>query len=332
DFLVSNFGSADFSLEADTPEEFEARSQAVRDLIGGLQARANGYARGAAAGNQTEAGMGVGFGYQGRAFAADIGSTPFGFEITNLVGGLSWAPKLGRNGRFILAGERRAVTDSLLSYAGVEDPATGDRWGGVTRTGGRLGLTFDNGPLGLYGDLGFYHYDGHNVADNQSVEASLGGYLRPIREDGRELKTGVNVRYMSFDENLSKFTYGHGGYFSPQDYVSLSFPIEYSEDYRRWTWSATFAPGFQSYSSDAAAFFPTLAEEQFWMEILASSGVIDSAYYAAESESGFGVNLGAGLDYRLSPGLKLGTRLGYDTFGDYSETKASVNLNYTLEE
>jgi hypothetical protein len=85
------------------------------------------------------------------------------------------------------------------------------------------------------------------VADNQSVEASLGGYLRPIREDGRELKTGVNVRYMSFDENLSKFTYGHGGYFSPQDYVSLSFPIEYSEDYRRWTWSATFAPGFQSY-------------------------------------------------------------------------------------
>ena len=331
-FLVSNFGSADFSLEADTPEEYEARSQAVRDLIGGLQARANGYARAAAAGNQTEAGMGVGFGYQGQAFAADIGSTPFGFEITNLVGGLSWAPKLGRNGRFILAGERRAVTDSLLSYAGVEDPATGDRWGGVTRTGGRLGLTFDNGPLGLYGDLGFYHYDGHNVADNQSVEASLGGYLRPVREDGRELKTGVNVRYMSFDENLSKFTYGHGGYFSPQDYVSLSFPIEYSEDYRRWTWSATFAPGFQSYSSDAAAFFPTLAEEQFWMEILASSGVIDSAYYAAESESGFGVNLGAGLDYRLSPGLKLGTRLGYDTFGDYSETKASVNLNYTLEE
>jgi thioredoxin-like negative regulator of GroEL len=331
-FLVANFGSADFSLEADTPEEFEARSQAVRDLIGGLQARANGYARGAAAGNQTEAGMGVGFGYQGRAFAADIGSTPFGFEITNLVGGLSWAPKLGRNGRFIVAGERRAVTDSLLSYAGVEDPATGDRWGGVTRTGGRLGLTFDNGPLGLYGDLGLYHYDGHNVADNQSVEASLGGYLRPVREDGRELKTGVNVRYMSFDENLSKFTYGHGGYFSPQDYVSLSFPIEYSEDYRRWTWSATFAPGFQSYSSDAAAFFPTLAEEQFWMEILASSGVIDSAYYAAESESGFGVNLGAGLDYRLSPGLKLGTRLGYDTFGDYSETQASVNLNYTLEE
>ncbi|MBG14087.1 MAG: hypothetical protein CL553_13355 [Alcanivorax sp.] len=331
-FLVSNFGSADFSLEADTPEEYEARSQAVRDLIGGLQARANGYARAAAAGNQTEAGMGVGFGYRGQAFAADIGSTPFGFEITNLVGGLSWAPKLGRNGRFILAGERRAVTDSLLSYAGVEDPATGDRWGGVTRTGGRLGLTFDNGPLGLYGDLGFYHYDGHNVADNQSVEASLGGYLRPVREDGRELKTGVNVRYMSFDENLSKFTYGHGGYFSPQDYVSLSFPIEYSEDYRRWTWSATFAPGFQSYSSDAAAFFPTLAEEQFWMEILASSGVIDSAYYAAESESGFGVNLGAGLDYRLSPGLKLGTRLGYDTFGDYSETKASVNLNYTLEE
>lgn len=331
-FLVSNFGSADFSLEADTPEEFEARSQAVRDLIGGLQARANGYARGAAAGNQTEAGMGVGFGYQGQAFAADIGSTPFGFEITNLVGGLSWAPRLGSNGRFIIAAERRAVTDSLLSYAGVEDPATGDRWGGVTRTGGRLGLTFDNGPLGLYGDLGFYNYDGHNVADNQSVEASLGGYLRPVREDGRELKTGVNVSYMSFDENLSKFTYGHGGYFSPQDYVSLSFPIEYSEDYRRWTWSAKFAPGFQSYSSDAAAFFPTLAEEQFWMEILASSGVIDSAYYAAESKSGFGVNLGAGLDYRLSPGLKLGTRVGYDTFGDYSETKASVNLNYTLEE
>ena len=91
------------------------------------------------------------------------------------------------------------------------------------------------------------------------------------------------------------------------------------------------SPGFQSYSVEEAAYFPTLGGQQQWLDILADAGVAPASYYEAESESGFGLNLGAGLDYQLSPAFSLGTSLGYDTFGDYSETSAMINLLYTME-
>ncbi|MBF1800201.1 cellulose biosynthesis protein BcsC [Alloalcanivorax profundimaris] len=331
EYLEREFGSSDFSLAADNVADYRARSAAVRQLVNDVAARAGAYQRAAASGNQTDSGLAVAFGYQEGSFGADIGSTPYGFEVTNLVGGVTWAPEVAPNTRFRVTAQRRAVKDSLLSYAGVEDPATGDRWGGVTRTGAELGLAFDNGDVGTYGDLGFYSYQGHNVDDNQEASFNLGAYVKPINQRWRELQTGVHLNYRSFDENRGQFTYGHGGYFSPQDYVSLAFPITYQESYNKVTWNARVSPGFQSYSVEEAPYFPTLRGQQQWLDILADAGVAPASYYEAESESGFGLNLGAGLDYQLSPAFSLGTSLGYDTFGDYSETSAMINLLYTME-
>ncbi|UWN51873.1 Cellulose synthase operon protein C [Alcanivorax sp. ALC70] len=258
EYLEREFGSSDFSLAADNVADYRARSAAVRQLVNDVAARAGAYQRAAASGNQTDSGLAVSFGYQEGSFGADIGSTPYGFEVTNLVGGVTWAPEVAPNTRFRITAQRRAVKDSLLSYAGVEDPATGDRWGGVTRTGAELGLAFDNGDVGTYGDLGFYSYQGHNVDDNQEAVFNLGAYVKPINERWRELQTGVHLNYRSFDENRGQFTYGHGGYFSPQDYVSLAFPITYQESYNKVTWNARVSPGFQSYSVEEAAYFPTL--------------------------------------------------------------------------
>ncbi|MFP1678802.1 cellulose synthase subunit BcsC-related outer membrane protein [Alloalcanivorax sp. C16-2] len=331
EYLEREFGTSDFSLEADNVADYRARSAAVRQLVNDVAARAGAYQRAAASGNQTDSGLAVAFGYREGGFSADIGSTPYGFEVTNLVGGITWAPEVAPNTNFRVTAQRRAVKDSLLSYAGVEDPATGDRWGGVTRTGAELGLSYDNGEVGTYGDLGFYSYQGHNVDDNQEASFNLGAYVKPINQRWRQLQTGVHLNYRSFDENRGQFTYGHGGYFSPQDYVSLAFPITYQESYNKVTWNARVSPGFQSYSVEEAPYFPTLGGQQQWLDILVDAGVAPASYYEAESESGFGLNLGAGLDYQLSPAFSLGTSLGYDTFGDYSETSAMINLLYTME-
>jgi len=330
-YLQREFGSSDFSLDANNTADYRARAAAVRQLVSDVAARAGAYRRAAAYGNQSDAGMAVAFGYRDGAFSGDIGSTPYGFEVTNLVGGITWAPRVASNTNLRLTAQRRAVTDSLLSYAGVEDPVTGDRWGGVTRSGAEIGLAYDNGQVGSYGDLGFYSYQGHNVDTNQEAVFNLGAYVKPINERWRTLQTGVHLNYRSFDENRGQFTYGHGGYFSPQDYVSLAFPITYKETYNRVSWNARLQPGFQSYTVDSAPYFPTLDEQQQWMDILVDAGIATASYYDAESKSGFGLNLGAGLDYQLSPAFSLGTSIDYDTFGDYSETSAMINLLYTME-
>jgi hypothetical protein len=74
-------------------------------------------------------GMETNLSLTGDSYKLDIGNTPTGGEFTRLVGGVEWMPKLSRNSSLDLKAERRAVTDSLLSYVGAKDKTTGESWG-----------------------------------------------------------------------------------------------------------------------------------------------------------------------------------------------------------
>ncbi|MEY2654245.1 MAG: hypothetical protein RLZZ524_1273, partial [Pseudomonadota bacterium] len=80
-------------------------------------------------------GVGLSVALAGRQLAGDIGVTPLGFPVVNVVGGLrvggQWGSRMGYGAEL----SRRAVTDSVLSWAGVRDPRSGQTWGGVTATG-----------------------------------------------------------------------------------------------------------------------------------------------------------------------------------------------------
>ncbi|WP_342593809.1 cellulose synthase subunit BcsC-related outer membrane protein [Salinicola lusitanus] len=277
-----------------------------------------------------DAGVGLRLAYRWDSADIDIGATPQGFEKSNVVGGVAWRPKLTDNTTLELKIERRAVTDSVLSYAGVKDPLTGETWGGVTRTGGAIGIAYDDGDSGAYASAGAYAYEGEHVADNHSVEVTTGAYVRPINEPDRQLQIGVNLGYMGYDKNLRYFTYGHGGYFSPQDYVSLSLPISYRQRQDKWTYHASIAPGFQSYSEDDADYFPEDGDAQDLLDTLAGAGLVGQSRYQGESKSGFGITLKGGVAYEVAPNLSVGGAVGYDTFGDYSESTGQLYLDYRL--
>jgi len=66
-------------------------------------------------------GVGVDVGYQYRGLKADVGATPFGFREQNIVGGVQYKGGLTDKVSYRLTAARRAVTDSLLSYAGARD-------------------------------------------------------------------------------------------------------------------------------------------------------------------------------------------------------------------
>ena len=90
--------------------------------------------------SQTATGVGLDVAYSYRFATVDIGTTPLGFLRENVIGGIDLAPTIAPNLRLHGIGERRAVTDSVLSYAGARDPGTGQTFGGVTRTRGYLAL------------------------------------------------------------------------------------------------------------------------------------------------------------------------------------------------
>ena len=125
-----------------------------------------------------------------------------------------------------------------------------------------------------------------NVASNTSANANAGVYLRPWHDDFRQLQTGLSVSWMNFSKNLSYFTYGQGGYFSPQNYVSVSLPVSLTEKYDNWTMKLGGSVGYQSYSQDKSAYFPTNAEWQQTLETAVSNGFAKEAVVAMLRDTG----------------------------------------------
>lgn len=224
----------------------------------------------------------------------------------------------------------RPFFDSLLSYVGLKDAYSGKTWGQVTKNGGTLQLSYDDGDAGFYVGGGGYSYLGQNVASNTSINANAGVYLRPYHDEYRQLQAGLSMSYMDYSKNLSYFTYGQGGYFSPQNYVSVSLPVSLTEKYDNWTMKLGGSVGYQSYSQDKSAYFPTNSEWQQTLETAVSNGFAKEAYYSATSKSGIGYTLRAGADYKVNKQMTLGGQIGYDTFGDYNESTAGLYIRYML--
>ncbi|MZJ00149.1 cellulose synthase subunit BcsC-related outer membrane protein, partial [Dickeya solani] len=281
-------------------------------------------------GGQRASGAELNLALIGKNYKVDLGSTPLGQELNTLVGGVQWSPKLTDFLTLVVTGERRAVTDSLLSYVGAKDTLTGKHWGQVTKNGGNVLLSYDNGDVGFYGGGGAYSYLGENVKNNTGVMANAGAYIRPFHDRDRELKTGVSLSWMNFSQNLGYYSYGQGGYFSPQDYVSVSLPVEWSQKYDDLSVKAGVAVGYQSYSRDRSAYFPNNSDLQTLLESAESLGLAKESHYAGDSKSGIGYNVHVGADYRVTKDVTVGGQMGYDTFGNYNETTAQLYFRYGL--
>jgi len=279
---------------------------------------------------QRGAGLGLALRYNNGSFNADIGSTPLGFEETSFIGGLQWQPALSPYSRLDLRLEQRPVKDSILSYAGTVDPYTGRSWGGVVRRGGSAGIAYQSaGGIGVYSDLKAYQYTGNQVADNRQIDFSAGAYLRPYQGVNSYVQAGVHLNAMGFSDDLSYFTLGHGGYFSPQEFFSVSFPISYESTRGQLRYGASLTPGYQSFTLDGNDFFPTDAGAQELLNIFAIMGAIPSSVYEGDSQNGLGVTLQGNVGYRLSDNLLIGGSAGFSSFGAFDDYTFKLYMQYS---
>ncbi len=270
-------------------------------------------------------------GLEGEIYKVDIGAVNIGeSDGTNFVGGIELTPKLDRNLSLALKLERRAMTDSVLSYYGIHDQNSGKFWGAVTKNGGSVGLNYDNGRFGAYAEGSFYYYEGDNVRDNHSVGFKTGMYTRFINTKTEQLSVGVHVEYQDFDNDQNHFTVGHGGYFSPQNYYAFALPFNYHRRIDNFDVNVGAAIGYQSYKSDGGAYFPTESSWQSTLNTLASYGVLSSTGYDSEDESGVSGNVNLRLDYNVSDFFKVGGLLNYNTFGDYEEYNEMLYFKYLM--
>ncbi|WP_454873988.1 cellulose synthase subunit BcsC-related outer membrane protein [Paraburkholderia xenovorans] len=286
-------------------------------------------------GSQTASGVGLSVGYEGRQLNGDIGVTPIGFRETNIVGGAQYNGGITDKVSYSLAIARRAVTDSLLSYAGARDAGSGLEWGGVTSNGGLGSLAWDDGTSGLYVNAAFQYFDGTNVPGNTAVKGGGGVYTRLLKDADQTLTVGVNTTLMRYDKNLSYFTYGQGGYFSPQQYVILNLPVEWTGRNGAFTYDVKGSIGVQHYRQDSSNYFPLNDGSNRQSSAAANAGFVGTgvdsgAVYPGQSKTGVSYSLSAVGEYQLAPQLAFGATASLGNAYEYREWLAAVYVRYSF--
>jgi cellulose synthase operon protein C len=279
---------------------------------------------------QRASGVAVSGGYADKLIQIEGGTTPIGMGQTKAVWHAEVTPKLGDNSQARAWFERKPVTDSIVSYAGTRDPVTGLTWGQVMRMGGGAGYSYDKDGNGVYATAAYNTYRGDNVLDNHNVEVNVGGYLKAWGNAHSQITAGINVNYQKYQNNQNEFTYGLGGYFSPQSFLALAFPVNYHYQKGKFEAKAGVTPGFQTFSQDQTNLYPTDAARQAELDALKALDGDVRNYYDSLSKTGFGISASGSLYYAVSPATRVGGEASYNTFGSYNEFRALLGIRQAL--
>lgn len=325
---------SEFFAVADVVDADAGRLPAVFDeaaLYGSVQAQGpaslDNFADGAA---QNARGVDLGLGWQSDRLRLDLGTTPIGFLVENWVGGLRWSDRAGAFD-YSLNLARRPVTGSLLSYAGARDPATGRIWGGVVASGAEGRLGWDRGRLGSSFSAGAYRLTGRNVLDNEQLTLRLAADWDLIRRGDRRLEAGLTLSAWRYAEALGEYSFGHGGYYSPQRYLSLALPVEWSGRRQRLSWQLRGAVSVSRTRTDAQGFYPNDPALQALALGMPLPPGYEAPVYAAESGGGSGVSLRGALEYRIATHWTLGGSFELDRSEFYTPNFFSSYLRYDFD-
>lgn len=270
--------------------------------------------------HQRDKGTALAAGWHNATWSADLGTTPLGFEVTNWTGGISWKTDVKQLG-VTLTASRRPIASSLLSYAGTRDPAVngGKSWGGVVATGGSIGLSYDQGGAhGVWGDISAHQITGENVADNSRERLMGGYYYKLINTDNRRATIGLNSMLWHYQKDLSDYTFGQGGYYSPQQYLSFSVPVTWRQRTENWSFDLGGSVSWSHSKTDAQQRYPV--NPGFTLASNPSS--------ASSSGGGTGYTLQAVIERRLTSNWFIGAGVDIQQAKDYTPSHGLLYVRY----
>ena len=252
------------------------------------------------------------------SFYFELGTTPINGLLTNRpVGNVGL---IFRHDKGYYQGEfySKSVKESLLSYVGIQDPYSGEQWGRVTETGGSLQFFHSFlGPNLVFAKTGFGVMDGTNTEDNTHFYATL-ALAREFKLKGFEYLTlGPAFSFEHFDNNQNNFTYGNGGYFSP-DYLfqGLLQANFLTTEGKNWIFGGSAAAGVQTNRQGGSPYFPLNP---------------DGREFPAQNSTTVITLVNGSAAYLFRNSFLVGVSGSYAITADYNEGFASVWIRYFFE-
>jgi len=284
--------------------------------------------------DQTDKGVALAAGYDfsgaSNSWRADVGSSPVGFTVNNVLGGFLYRHDFYSSSVTVDV-SRRPVTSSLVSYAGAHDPVTGESWGGVVRSGMTVRGAQDVGITTVFASVGFGVLTGDNTETNHEFKVRTGIDWPVYVGTDQRFSSGLVINYWHYANNQHFYTFGNGGYYSPGRYFSASIPLDWSGRYKRWAWEVEASLGNSSTREDDAPYFPTRPDLQQQAVARMAAADLGTPYFGTGSGGGFSYTVAAALEYRLTPHWVIGSRFKLDRSRDYAPNLGTIYLRYFFD-
>ena len=265
-----------------------------------------------------------------RDLALAGGYTPYGFLIATFTGRAQFRPG---NGPISFNFSRDPVRDTQLSYAGLRDPngnslgSVGQIWGGVMANQGNVQFTKGGAESGFYFNGGVQYLAGYNVETNTRADLSGGAYWRAhTSPEYGSLSIGTNFFAMRYSHNERAFTFGMGGYFSPQVYFLANVPFTWNgHSGTRWHYNVLGSLGVQAFQEDATPIFPLAAQA-------ASEIALNNAALPAQTVVGPNYDARAQVAYQIGSHWFAGGFLSANNSRNYNSASAGFSIRFLFRE
>ncbi|MFP5220826.1 MAG: cellulose synthase subunit BcsC-related outer membrane protein [Acidobacteriota bacterium] len=220
---------------------------------------------------------------------------------------------------------QKPVTESMLSWIGQRDPYSSKVWGRVLRSGAQGSYVFtpaDNWFLSLGGAAEYLW--GENVADNVGLKgtASAG---RTFKLADNELALGVFATLKHYSRNLNFYTFGNGGYYSPDLlFIAGPFVRVRSPECRDYWFDLEGSVGYMYERTASAAKYPLAGASAFGL----SSAQLEefAGHYSGKSETKFAYSAKGEALKLLSPYFAAGVFGGLSNAADYREAFGGIGM------
>lgn len=213
------------------------------------------------------------------------------------------------------------VDQSILSYVGQQDPYSDEKWGGVASMGVEGEYVFV--PMPYYWlslKAGYDKYEGDNVIDN-SAWLGNAAFGKTVPFNGFDLSAGAFALVKSYETNTNFFTFGHGGYFSPQDFFIIGPILSLkTKDCGKWRGEANFSLNYIKFKTDEVQKYP-----------LSNDPSLANDRYASDSFSGIGYSAELSGLKLLNPYWAAGASFKLNKSADYTEWASSLVLRFFYE-
>ncbi|WP_137168044.1 cellulose synthase subunit BcsC-related outer membrane protein [Salinimonas lutimaris] len=213
---------------------------------------------------------------------------------------------------------RQRVTDSLLSMGSTYFEDSSEAWGAVIKTGLR-GLYAQSlasqRAVSVSWVLG--RYTGQQVKDNDHVGIRLDAsqdFASAFNVALDYFRVGPYVSWQGFSHNLSGFTRGHGGYFSPSGLTSLGMYGELlSAEARQWQVRSSVNLGYSWIKQDRYSRFALTGRGE---------------QVPAESDAGIGADLMIEGQYLIDDHWLVAGFVQQSFAVEYRATMAGIELRW----